>query len=65
MSEKARMVIVTDPLEVDAVRRENETGALDLPIGGFANGQCWAVAWSLERYREAVARAAGLRGESP
>lgn len=59
---KPRYVVVTDPAEIAAVRLENETGRLDLPIGGFANGQCFAVAWSLERYRQTLRDAAGSRG---
>lgn len=57
---KARMVIVTDPREIEAVRLENETGAIDLPRGGFLpDGTCVAYAVDMERWRSANLRSGG------
>jgi len=54
MTEKPRLVEVKDASEIEAVRRDG----IDDPIGAFDSlGQCWAYAWSLERYRERVRRA--------
>ena len=51
---KPRMVMVTNPAEIEAIQRSG----LDDPIGGPFAGGWVAYAWSLERYRETLARAA-------
>lgn len=56
---KPRLTIVTNPDEIAAVKRENETGELHLPIGKvLPDGTCVAYTTSLERYRETLRRAA-------
>lgn len=51
---KPRMTWVTAPAEIEAIQRSR----LDDPIGGPFAGGWVAYAWSLERYREALTRAA-------
>ena len=45
---KQRYIVVTDPGEIEAIKR---SGWRD-PIGGFLNGQWFAEAHSLKVYRE-------------
>lgn len=52
MTEKPKLMLVTNPDEVAAVRA-GIYGKLDQPIGGESRGQCWAYKWSMERYRAA------------
>jgi hypothetical protein len=47
--DKPRMVQVTDPAEIESIRRNG----LDDIIGGEVAGQWWAYKWSLDRWRAA------------
>lgn len=56
MSDKPRMVIVTDPSEISMIRLEHRTGALHLPRGGFLDdGTCIAYASDMEKWRARLA----------
>jgi hypothetical protein len=52
---KQRYIVVTDPGEIEAIKR---SGWRD-PIGGFLNGQWFAEANSLKAYRESPDRQKG------
>lgn len=50
--DKVKMMIVTHPDEIEAVRIGFETGAVKNPFGEIRNGVCFAYKWSVERWRE-------------
>lgn len=52
MTEKPKLMLVTNPDEIAAVRA-GIYGKLDQPIGCFTINACWAYKWSMERYRAA------------
>lgn len=56
--EKSRMVMLTDPAEIESVRRND----LSDIIGAIIGGRCYAYSWSVKRWRE---RAANYGTESP
>jgi hypothetical protein len=52
MSDKPKLMILTDPAEIDAVRIGCETGNVKSPLGDIINGVCYAYTWSVLRWRE-------------
>lgn len=50
--DKVKMMIVTHPDEIEAVRKGFELAKVPYPLGQIKNGVCFAYKWSVERWRE-------------
>lgn len=46
--EKSRMTMLTDPEEIESVRRNDFSDI----IGAIVGGRCYAYVWSVKRWRE-------------